>query len=43
MTPAGKKLRRVTTTSGGEEREPAWAPDGTWIALSDAAAELHNP
>jgi TolB protein len=33
MTPAGKKLRRVTTTSGGEEREPAWAPDGTWIAL----------
>jgi Tol biopolymer transport system component len=33
MSPEGKELRRVTTTSGGEEREPAWAPDGKWIAF----------
>ncbi len=32
--------RNLTNTSGAEERQPAWSPDGKWLAyISDASGE----
>jgi Tol biopolymer transport system component len=34
MTPQGTDVRRVTNTPARDEHDPAWSPDGRWIAYS---------